>query len=158
MLLSGPSWLQLKNGQLGPDNNTANLRAQFLFKKVLKPYFIVFFGKQCFVKSKLGPDNNTSKGQTCEVIIWSMFWGFNSYFLVHACGDFLSGPRSFCLFIVVSALSWHSHFRFWLFLCCPLGNVDEWRRVSQNRTSLLDALFCLEPYGSKTPYTTPSTM
>ena len=31
-------------------------------------------------------------------------------------------------------------------LCCPLGSVDEWRRVSQNRTSLLDALFCLEPY------------
>ena len=40
VLLSGqvgviiwPSWLQLKNGQLGPDNNTSNLRAQFFFKK-----------------------------------------------------------------------------------------------------------------------------
>ena len=30
---SGPSWLQLKNGQLGPDNNTSNLRAQVFFKK-----------------------------------------------------------------------------------------------------------------------------
>ena len=37
----------------------------FFKKKVLKPlFFIVFFDKQCFVKNKLGPDNNTSKGQT----------------------------------------------------------------------------------------------
>ena len=43
LLLSGPSSLQLKNGQLGPDNNTSNLRAQFFSKQnVLKPYFIVF--------------------------------------------------------------------------------------------------------------------
>ena len=44
----------------------------------------------------------------------------------------------------------------WLFsghlgkMCCPLAKVDEWRRVSKNRTSLLDALFCLdlEPCGN----------
>ena len=30
-------------------------------------------------------------------------------------------------------------------MCCPRAKVDEWRRVSQNKTSLLDALFCLEP-------------
>ena len=48
---------------------------------------------------------------------------------------------------------------FWFFsltahnLCCLLGYVDEWRRVSQNRTSLLDALFCLEPYSNIIPST-----
>ena len=31
---------------------------------MLKPYLIVFWDKQCFLKNKLGPDNNTSKGQT----------------------------------------------------------------------------------------------
>ena len=36
----------------------------FSNKKVLKPYFYSVFDKQCFVKNKLGPDNNTSKGQT----------------------------------------------------------------------------------------------
>ena len=33
-------------------------------KSAETPIFIVFFDKQCFVKNKLGPDNNTSKGQT----------------------------------------------------------------------------------------------
>ena len=74
MLLSGPSWLHLKNYQLGSDNNTSNLRAQFFFKnkKLLKPYFIVFFWQTVFCektnlaqiitpqKAKLGPDNNTT--------------------------------------------------------------------------------------------------
>ena len=38
----------------------------FVFQKksAETPIFIVFFYKQCFVKNKLGPDNNTSKGQT----------------------------------------------------------------------------------------------
>ena len=77
VLLSGPSRcyylgqvdcnLKMANlAQVGPDNNTSNLRALFFStkKRCWNPYFIVFFDKQCFVKSKLGPDNNTSKGQT----------------------------------------------------------------------------------------------
>ena len=69
MLLSGPSWLHLKNDQLGPDNNTSNLRAHFFQKqKCWNPYFIVFwqtvFCKKTNLaqiitpqKAKLGPDN-----------------------------------------------------------------------------------------------------
>ena len=35
VLICGPNWLQLKNGQLGPDTKTSNLRAEI-------PIFIVF--------------------------------------------------------------------------------------------------------------------
>ena len=64
VLLSGPSLAQLKNGQLGPDNNTSNLCTQFSNKQnVLNPYFIVSCDKHCFGENKLGPDNHTSKGQ-----------------------------------------------------------------------------------------------
>ena len=45
----------------------------------------------------------------------------------------------------------------YIYVCCPLGNVDEWRRVSQNKTSLLDALFCLEPYSNTMPSTIASS-
>ena len=47
------------------------LRAQFFFQKKSAEtlIFTVFFDKQCFVKNKLGPDNNTSKGQTWPQII-----------------------------------------------------------------------------------------
>ena len=72
MLLSGPSWLQLKNGQLGPDNNTSNLRAQIFSKKCWNPYCYSVFWQTMFCKkanlaqiitpqkAKLGPDNNTT--------------------------------------------------------------------------------------------------
>ena len=68
VLLSGPSSCYYL-GQVDCNLKMANL-AQIitpqicaLFQKMCwNPYFIVFFDKQCFVKSKLGPDNNTSKG------------------------------------------------------------------------------------------------
>ena len=70
MLLSGPSLLQHKNGQLGPDNNIGNFSAHFFSKKKSwNPYVYSVFCKQCFFKTnlaqiitlemaKLGPDNN----------------------------------------------------------------------------------------------------
>ena len=73
VLLSGPSRCYYL-GQVDCNLKMANLaqiitpqicaRNFFVQKKVLKPLFYSVFDKQCFVKSKLGPDNNTSKGQT----------------------------------------------------------------------------------------------
>ena len=74
VLLSGPSRCYYL-GQVDCNLKMANLAQiitpqicarNFVFKKksAETPIFIVFFGKHCFVKSKLGPDNNTSKGQT----------------------------------------------------------------------------------------------
>ena len=62
------------------------------------------------------------------------------YIYTHAVKS-LSGP-SLALPVLLSGPSK-------CYLCCPLATVDEWRRVSQNRASLLDALFCLdlEPCG-----------
>ena len=70
MLLSGPSLLQHKNGQLGPDNNFGIFCAHFFFKKNAETLiFIVFFANSVFQKTnlaqiitlemaKLGPDYN----------------------------------------------------------------------------------------------------
>ena len=73
VLLSGPSRCYYL-GQVDCNLKMANLaqiitpqicaRNFFSKKKCWNPYFIVLFDKQCFVKNKLGPDNNTSKGQT----------------------------------------------------------------------------------------------
>ena len=57
-LLPGPSLLQHKNGQLGPDNNPSKICAHFFSKKeVLKPpppIFIVLFDKQ-YLKKQTWP-------------------------------------------------------------------------------------------------------
>ena len=72
VLLSGPSRCYYL-GQVDCNLKMANLAqiitpqicARNLFQKNAETHiFIVFCDKQCFVKSKLGPDNNTSKGQT----------------------------------------------------------------------------------------------
>ena len=97
-LLSG-EWAMLgvyKNGQLGPDSNCANLRAQFFSKQICwNPYFIAFLtnsGKQktnlaqiiTIKKDKLGPNNNST---TYMYMLWS-------YYLVQVWGlqGLLSGP------------------------------------------------------------------
>ena len=74
VLLSGPSRCYylgqvdciLKMTNLAQIITPQNCARNFFFKKksAETPIFIVFFDKQCFVKNKLGPDNNTSKGQT----------------------------------------------------------------------------------------------
>ena len=88
MLLSGPSLLQHKNGQLGPDNNFANYCAHFFFKKSAEtPIFIVFLCKQCFFVTKLaqiitlenpklGPDTN-----------------FTAYIYIYAVGSIIWPPQ-----------------------------------------------------------------
>ena len=93
MLLSGPSLLQHKNGQLGPDNNFANFCAQFCFQKksVETPIFIVFLCKRCFLKTnlaqivtlenpKLGPDNNFTAYIYIFIHIYLLFSGLLTSF------------------------------------------------------------------------------
>ena len=55
MLLSGPSFLQHKNGQLGPDNNFGNFCAHFFFSKKSAeiPIFRVFFANSVKKKTNL---------------------------------------------------------------------------------------------------------
>ena len=101
MLLSGPSLLQHKNGQLGPDNNFGNFCAHFFFlqkKSAEIPIFIVFSCKQCFKKAnlaqiitlemaKLGPDNNFTAYIyiCCGVRDWAKFGHFQSQGLGQVC-------------------------------------------------------------------------
>ena len=85
--------MRLKKRQLGPNNNFHFFACNCLFKKCVEtPTFIVFWGNRCFRKTnldqiitsktpKLGPDNN-STAICCEVIIWSKFGVFGSYYLV----------------------------------------------------------------------------
>ena len=69
VLSSGPSLVQHKHGQLGPDNTIQKLCAQLLFKNrcAETPICRVLFDKQCSQKNRLGTDNNTRTGHILAV-------------------------------------------------------------------------------------------
>ena len=150
MLLSGPSLLQLKNGQLGPDNSTSNLRAPFFKTKCWNPYFCSAFWQTMFCnKANLAqiitPQHiyiyiytyiycrvkNLSKNFVCLlfpnfIVLWESKKNTNS---VYGCeNNFFVGYRG----VKKGVSKKNVHFLFLSFFMLDKANEKRWKMEKEN--------------------------